>query len=92
MLKYWFNRLRGRPNVLHYPARSVLIYRANGRIIELPGENLMDGFQIDLSAVMSWNDKPAEFLSQEAKLRVGKAAAHAAASQWGMKVVVGNAS
>jgi hypothetical protein len=41
---------------------------------------------------MSWNDKPAEFLSQEAKLRVGKAAAHAAASQWGMKVVVGNAS
>ena len=92
MLKYWFNRLRGRPTVLYYFARSVLIYRADGRMIELPGENLIDGFQIDLSAVMSWDDSPAKFLSPEEKLQVGKAAADAAEAQWGMKVVVGAAA
>ncbi len=72
MLKYWFNRLRGFPTVSRDFARSLLIYRANGRVIELPGENLVNGFRVDLSAVISWSDRPAEFLSKEEKLRVGR--------------------
>ncbi|MBV9083708.1 MAG: hypothetical protein JOZ62_13595 [Acidobacteriaceae bacterium] len=89
MFKYWLNRLRGKPTVRAFANRSTLVYREAGREIEIGGEGLVNnGFEIDLSTIVSWNDRPAEALSEAEKIRIANAVMRVAADQWNMRVTI----
>lgn len=86
MFKYWINRLRGRPTVQWVGQASALLYRENGRSIEI-GVRLVDGNRvIDLDNIICWNDKPEDRLAYSERERIAEVVRRVAMSQWGYDI------
>lgn len=67
--------------------RSILVYREAGHEIEIGGEALVDnGFEIDLSTIISWDDHPTDLVSEAEKIRIANAVKEVAAYQWHMRI------
>ncbi len=90
MLKYWLNKLLGRPSVRFLPDRSVLEYKDSGRKIEIGGEILVDGFEIDVNSIVSWNDEPTKILNHSERVEIATGARNVVQSQWGWVVRLRN--
>jgi hypothetical protein len=88
MLKYWLNRLLGRPSIRFFGPGTGLLYRENGRAIRIGVEVVANGLVIDVGSIISWEDKPEEVIGEPERQRIASAAKSVLASQWGASAEV----
>jgi hypothetical protein len=74
LLKYWINKLFGRPAVRFSGPGNAIIYSEHGHKISIFGEMMPDGFAMDLGSIVSWDDKPGEVVDEAERARIADAA------------------
>ena len=86
MLKYWLNRLAGKPTVRVLGPGRALLYRDGGRVIEVPVRFTKDSWMVDVGGIVSWNDRPDRILGAAERKKVAEAVRDVVKSQWGKSV------
>jgi len=87
MLKYWINRVLGRPTV-RYSGQGALLYRENHRTIRIGVQHLQRVLTIDIGSIISWDDKPEQVLHENERRRIADAVKSVLESQWGQDAEV----
>jgi len=82
MLKYWINRIVGRPTVTGYGPEAIF-YRENRRTIRIGVYRLQRVATIDVGSIISWDDKPEQVLDDTERRRIANAVKLVLKSQWG---------
>ena len=64
------------------PGRA-LLYRENGRAIEVPVRMTRDSWAISVTSIISWNDRPDQILDEIERRKVAESVRAVVNSQWG---------